>query len=408
MSSGEESEMNPSTSRIRKEPIKVISPKNGGAVRYRVVVDAGFHENGKRRQVTRTFRTKTEAKRWLNETRFKAEAGEFVGKSRITVEEYLQRWINGREKIRENTRAGYRSDLKPVFDRYGHLPLQELTTQMLIDLKHEMRTQGGRKGEGLSPRTIELMLTLLGSALEAAKEQKLVKANVASAKLVERPKGSEFLGAVWTVDQVATFLKHTQGDRYEAVWQISLCGLRRSEVLGLTWADIDFEAETLTVSKGRTVRKGTGIGDRSTVGGPPKRPRSFRTIPLPPEVVASLRRFRRRQQEERLRLGHVLGENDLVVSNELGEPVHPDSYSAWFRRVSAEAGLPQIRLHDARRTAGTLLATEYGVPANAAASYLGHDPVTYHRVYVRGDTGHDAVRDALAQAHTGKAGRKRL
>jgi len=74
---------------------------------------------------------------------------------------------------------------------------------------------------------------------------------------------------------------------------------------------------------------------------------------------------------------------------------------AMFREHRDAAGLPAIRLHDARRTAATLLHTAYDVPADAAASYLGHDPVTYHRTYVVGETGRDKVRDALRQMQTG-------
>ena len=139
----------------------------------------------------------------------------------------------------------------------------------------------------------------------------------------------------------------------------------------------------------------------STVVDVPKRPRSVRAIPIPTSVLASLRVFRRRQQEERLRLGQVLAEGDFVVCDELGQPIHPDTYSAWFRRLADQAGLPVIRLHDARRTAATLLSTLYGVSGDSAASYLGHDPVTFHRVYVMGEKGHDVVRDALSQMQTG-------
>ena len=245
------------------------------------------------------------------------------------------------------------------------------------------------------------MLTVLSKALEAAKDANLVRQNVASARLVERPKGSDFQGQAWTEEQVAVFLDHVKGSRYEAAWRVSLCGLRRSEVLGLTWGAIDLEAGTLSVRQSRTARKGQVVGNRSTVVDVPKRPRSVRTIPLPIGVVASLRALHRRQQEERLRLGERLANHDYVVADELGQPIHPDTYSAWFQRVAAQAGLPVIRLHDARRTAATLLATLYGVSGDAAASYLGHDPLTYHRTYVLGDRGHEAVREALSRMQTG-------
>lgn len=120
------------------------------------------------------------------------------------------------------------------------------------------------------------------------------------------------------------------------------------------------------------------------------------------------RRLRRCQQEERLRLGQTLASSDLIVSDELDQPIHPDTYSSWFRRVTKAAGLLPLRFHDARRMAATMLTTEFNMSADSAASYLGHDPVTYHRFYEIGEKGHEVVRDALSQAHTGTDGRNRL
>ena len=345
----------------RGEPIKKVTLKNG-RTRYRVVVDGGgggVAEQGKRRQLTRTFNTKKEAATWLAKTRIEVGEGSLVGKTALSVKEYLDVWLAGRELLHENTREGYRSDLKPVYERFGDLPLQALTAPMLIALKLEMRTTGGRKGLGRSPRTIALLLTLLSMALEAAKDANLVRVNVAASRLVERPKGSDFKGDAWSEAQVAAFLDHVRGDRYEAAWRVSLCGLRRSEVLGLTWGAIDLDAGMLSVRQSRTPRKGTGIGTKGTVVDKPKRQR----------------------------LGQTLAPDHFVVVDEVGQPIHPDTYSGWFQRVTAKAGLPVIRLHDARRTAATLLATEYGVSGDAAASYLGHDPLTYHRTYVMGDRG---------------------
>lgn len=394
-------EMNVEADKVtRGEPIKKVTLKDG-RTRYRVVVDGGVTEGGKRRQLTRTFNTKKEATTWLAKTRIEVQEGSFVGKTNLSVKEYLDLWLDGRELLHENTREGYRSDLKPVYEKFGHLPLQGLTSAMLIGLKQEMRTTGGRKGTGRSPRTIELLLTLLSMALEAAKDSNLVRVNVAAARFVERPKGSDFQGDTLSEAEISRFLEHVRGDRYEAAWRLSLCGMRRSEILGLTWGAIDLEAGTLSVRQSRTPRKGTGIGNRGTVIDAPKRKRSVRSIPLPSGVVSSLKAFRRRQQEERLRFGQVLGVDDFLVVDELGSPIHPDTYSRWFKKITKASGTSAKRLHDARRTAATLLSTKYGVSADAAASYLGHDPLTYHRTYVMGDRGHDAVRDALSRMQTG-------
>lgn len=95
---------------------------------------------------------------------------------------------------------------------------------------------------------------------------------------------------------------------------------------------------------------------------------------------------------------------DYVVSDALGQPIHPDTYSAWFKGLAARAGLPFIGPHGACRTAATSLSTLYGAAGGAAASYLGHDPLTYHRTCVLGDRGHGAVGDALSRMQTGTDG----
>jgi integrase len=179
---------------------------------------------------------------------------------------------------------------------------------------------------------------------------------------------------------------------------LTFLDLRRSEVLALTWDRINFEAGTVTIDRARTV--GPAGGPRTVVDAP-KSQRSRRVIPLPNDVLAALRTTKRQQQLERLALGRPLNETDLVVVDEAGRGVDPDTYTKAFKTHLKAAGLPETRLHDARRTAATLLHVAYGVPANAAASYLGHDPATYNDVYVNGDTGHDLVAEALSRMQSG-------
>jgi hypothetical protein len=125
-----------------------------------------------------------EASAWLVRTRHEAEQGSYVARTNVSVREYLDSWLDGKKVLHENTREGYRIDLKPVYDRFGHLALQELTPEMLIALKKEMRTTVGRKGQGRSTRTINLMLTVLNVALEAATDAGLLRINVASESLL--------------------------------------------------------------------------------------------------------------------------------------------------------------------------------------------------------------------------------
>ncbi|WP_231111570.1 tyrosine-type recombinase/integrase, partial [Mycobacterium avium] len=245
---------------------------------------------------------------------------------------------------------------------------------------------------GVSARTVVTMLVVLSSALDDAMAQGLVARNVA--RLVKRPKITAAEMATWTPDEADRLRAHISSDRLAACWLLTLAGLRRSEVLGLRWADVDHDAATITVSQGRVVVGG------GTVTGAPKSIRSARTLPMPPDVMAALRAFKTRQAEERLALGGGWPDTGLVAVNADGSPIRPETYSKAFAAHCAAAGVPVIRLHDVRHTAATML-LDMGLPVLTVAKWLGHDPAITLRVY-----GH-VYDDALASAGDALLGRSR-
>lgn len=378
-------------------PIWPINLSNG-EVRYEVMWDGPPRPDGRRRQLTKRFPTMREAEAHLAKVKTEVREGTFISPDKMTVRAHLDAWLEGRRKIRPSTRAGYKDALSPVYESAGDLPLQALTPQVINNIVNTMATTGGRKGTGRSPRTIVYMLTVLQMAMDSAVAQKLIAYNPAVKQHVERPTQRRAELGAWTPEQVQTYLNHVAEDRHVAAWRLTFLGMRRSEVLGLTWGRVDLDAGLITIDRARTV--GPAGGPRTVVD-EPKSQRSRRVIPLPPDVVAALRTTKRQQQVERLALGRPLADTDLVVVDAAGRGVDPDTYSKAFKAHLKAAGLPEIRLHDARRTAATLLHVAYGVPANAAASYLGHDPATYNGVYVRGDQGHDLVAAALSKMQAG-------
>ncbi|QLL05594.1 site-specific integrase [Mycobacterium vicinigordonae] len=245
---------------------------------------------------------------------------------------------------------------------------------------------------GVSARTVVSMLVVLSSALDDAMAQGLVARNVA--RLVKRPKVTATEMSTWTPEQAAAFRAHVADDRLAACWLLTLAGLRRSEVLGLRWADVDQDAGTITVAQGRVVVGG------GTVTGAPKSARSARTLPMPRDVMAALRTFKTRQAEEHLALGAGWPDTGLVAVNTDGSPIRPETYSKAFAAHCVAAGVPVIRLHDVRHTAATML-LDGGTTPSATAKWLGHDPAITLRVY-----GH-VYDDALASAGDALLGRSR-
>lgn len=134
----------------RNEPIKRVTLKNG-KVRYRVRVDAGFDESGKRRQVCSTHDTLRKARNEVARLRTEVLAGTYVAPRDETVSEYIDRWLAGRHNLKPKTVIGYRDALRPLTRSHGDLKVQDVTKAHLDLLVTEMLTTGGRKGRGVPP-----------------------------------------------------------------------------------------------------------------------------------------------------------------------------------------------------------------------------------------------------------------
>jgi integrase len=355
----------------RNEPIKKVTLKNG-ATRYRFVIDVGKKPNGKRDQKTYTYDTLKKAREERAKIVADLAKGMYVADSKKTLGVHLEEWLAGRRKIRESTRGNYRNAIKPIIEQLGHVELQKLTKAHVDQLVNGMLAAGrrvGTKGRPLAPATVTLALTVLGMALDDAMKQGLVVRNVA--RLVDRPGTAHGEMSTWTAEQAQAFLTSTMDDRLYVAWCMSLYGLRRGEVLGLRWCDIDLDDNTLTIRVTRI------IVDGKVVHSEPKTERGKRTLPLDTGLAGALRRLRARSAAERLAAGtaycsacEVCGEAHLFV-DELGEPVHPESYSDRFEVLVKRAALPAIRLHDTRHTCGTLMSLR-NVPPAVIAAWLGH------------------------------------
>jgi integrase len=146
--------------------------------------------------------------------------------------------------------------------------------------------------------------------------------------------------------------------------------MRRGELLGLRWEDIDLDSGVVRVAQAR-VRAGNQV-----VAGEPKTARGRRTIALDRTTVAALRQHRKLQTEERLAAGPQYTNSDLVFTMPGGTPIHPSRFSLWFRRHVRDAGLPAIRLHDIRHSYATA-GLAAGVPPKVMSERLGHATVAF-------------------------------
>lgn len=366
-----------------------------GALRYRATVDAGRNPTtGKRRQVTKVFTTKRDARAWIAETRTDVARGAYLAKSADTLDMACERWLNGRRDVREVTVQGYRDVLVPARRRLGDRRVQDLTVADVDALAEWLATSGGKRGQGLSPRTVAATLGALSQVLDLTAREGLVTRNVA--RLVKRPRQVRRDVARWTAAQAATFRAHVLGDRLAAAWLLSLAGLRRSEVLGLRWEDVDLDAGTVRVERGRVA-----VTPTTTAVNDPKSDQSRRVVPvgLLPGVESALKALKVRQASERLALGSGYRASGYVVVDERGRAPRPEWYSDRFRALCRAADVPPIHLHATRHTlADTLL--NAGMPAVDVAAWLGHTTEVLHDRYGRSTPGGiNAVGEALAKEY---------
>jgi integrase len=157
---------------------------------------------------------------------------------------------------------------------------------------------------------------------------------------------------------------------------LALSGLRRGEIAGLRWSDIDVAAGTITIARNR-VQAGAG----NVVENEPKTASSRRTLPLDEGLLGVLKRASARYARERLELGEAHTDSGYVAVNEAGEPYTPDTLTRMWHKLAKAAGVRPIRLRDARHSCGTALHLR-GVPLAVIAKWLGHaDAATTARIY---------------------------
>jgi integrase len=339
-----------------------------GRRRYWFRVDTGRGQGGKRVQERRTFDRRKDAEDALARITAKRNDGAYVRPSRETLGEYLDSYLEGATRnLRASTRRNYEDALLPVRERLGGRYLQSIEKADIEALVSWMlsagRRRGGRAGTGLSARSVRLTLGRLTAALEVAVAERKIGWN--PARYVKPPAHTPRARETWTVAEVRAFLAASDADRLAACWRLSLYGLRRGEVLGLRWRDIDLKAPALTITQARVL---AGYEVRTV---PPKSRSGARTLPLDEALAGALKALKARQAAERLAAGEAYERTGYVAADELGRPVHPEWYTDEFHRVSDRAGVRRIRLHESRHTALTLM-EHAGVPVSILAAWAGH------------------------------------
>jgi integrase len=336
---------------------------------------------GKTRQAVAEKLTKAMADR---------DGGIIFDAGKIRVGEYLDRWLS--DSVRGTVRAStferhegiIRTHLKPTL---GGIKLKSLTPVHVRGLHRE------KLDAGLAPATVRKIHSTLHKALSQAVHDGLIPRNAADVK-APRPAPEEMRPL--SEAEARAFLNAAHGDRFEAIYVLAITtGLRRGELLGLRWEDVDLERGTLRMGRA-LVRE----GGRHTVGETKTR-RGRRQVNLTPRTVNALKAHRKRQLEERMRLSDLYEDRGLIFATNVGTPVNPENLvKRSFKPLLKKVSLPEIRFHDLRHTCATLLLGR-GVHPKIVQELLGHATIamtldTYsHYLPSMGDQASGAMGDAF-------------
>ena len=318
---------------------------------------------GKRKTLRRGgFSTKAAANRALADVTNRAAHGVQVD-DRETVANFLARWLHVKAgEAKATTLRSYRAHVdKVIVPAIGHVPIERLRAEHVEQLMVDALS-GGR-----GPVTVRRIHATLRSALSYGVKTRRLPFNVASN--VTPPTGPRPEVQPWSAGELASFLRHVENDRLGPLFEvIAACGLRRGEALGLRWSDLDLNLRSARIRQ--TVVDVGGRLEFST----PKTRASEATVPLTERAMHALMQWRLGQELDRQSWGDGYEEHDLVFARENGAPLRPEYVTRRFVALSRAAGLRQVRLHDLRHGAASLMLAA-GVPMAIVSKMLRHSSI---------------------------------
>ena len=341
--------------------------------KWEAVVEAGRGNNGRRRQFRRRFGTKRQATAGAARLELEAAAALKASRAGPTVSGHCTEWLTGRlGNLATRTYDTYESVFRNHVggDPIGAIPLCDLIPGDLRAWMRRLAAKPGRGGCTLSQQTLLHCYRYLGAALNAAVAWELLADN--PLRHIETPKvrHDPSKTKAWTVGEARRFMTTLatsaahDAPMWRAVFGVVLStGLRRGEIAGLMWRDVNLAAKTLTVVRARS-------GGRSGTS-PTKTASSNRTIYLSEDAIGFLTELKETQETEAAFLGPAWTDTGFVVVYPDGNPPRPDMFARRAQQASAVASVPDIGFHGLRHTFATI-GLSGGVSPHQVAAALGH------------------------------------
>ncbi|MBS4204036.1 site-specific integrase [Bacillus sp. FJAT-49754] len=376
-----------------------------------LVVEAGYNAKGRRIRRTRTIRIEDKAllktKKKLNDYlelelakfQMEVEAGEYIAPEKLLIKDFVKDWENkyAIKALGEQTLETYLGHIKNhILPHFGHMRVDQLKPIHLVNWLPDIKRLDG-KDEPLSEGTIQYIYRVFNNIFERAEDWQIIKENPVAA--VEEPKSEPKEADVYDQEEVELLLEAVQSRSFHWRIFVSLAlatGLRRRELLGLEWSNVDLEKGVITINQ--TITRGKS---GKPIIKKPKTKKTIRIISLPDSIVEELGAFQLHWKKEKMKMRDqwIEEKHEWLFCNEDGTHFYPTTPTTWWRRFINSSGIRFIRLHELRHTSATLLINQ-GVHAKIISKRLGHSGIritmdTYGHALQSADEGAAEKLDAI-------------
>lgn len=341
--------------------------------KYKIEVVIGYNGNKKIRHTEVFYGGKKEATLRENEIKLSKKNNSYISKTKMTFKNLIEKWLENQKNVWSPITYKSNSILsKVVIDYIGHIPVQNLNSEVLESFYNSLR-----KDTNYSENTIQHYYTLINSVLNKGVVWNYLMNN--PNKRIEKPKFIKKRIECYSPEEVEKLIEvlNNESLKYQAIIMLTLdSGARRGEITGLTWEDINLEEKTLFINKSTQYVKEKGIFEKT-----PKNQTSIRKIYISDSTVEILKKYKKEQLEKRIKLGNKWGNSKRVFTTEMGNDMHPDTPTKILEKIIKRHNLKRITFHGLRHTSISLQISR-GIQVQIISKRAGHSNVTVtHNTY---------------------------